>query len=381
MMKDRVLVFNGYYFPAKKYGGPATSIENMVEACSDAMDFFIIVVNHDFGATEKFTSIHEGWNDRGKAKVLYVDDDQFTVKNIVAWIDEIKPISIYLGGVLSIRNIRYIIAARRKKVKVIVPPRGEVLDNAVKRKQFKKMVFFAFLRLFDVYKHCYFHATSEAERNGVMKYLGVSSDHIILLPNIPKQITDGHTFEKTTGTLNAVYIARICKTKNLLEAIKSLSHVKGHVLYRIYGPMEDEQYWSECKAVMKTLPPTIKIEYMGALDSGLVGNVYRQSDCTVLPTVTENYGHSIAESLVAGCPCIIPQGTTPWDSIDLQAGFTYPLGNEACLAEIIQKMVDMDQKEYSELIQSTYAYARDRISSVSLIKDYMNMFRNQGETF
>ena len=214
-----------------------------------------------------------------------------------------------------------------------------------------------------------------------MKYLGVSADHIILLPNIPKQVMDGHIIEKTVGTLNAVYIARICKTKNLLEAISSLSHVKGHVHYRIYGPMEDEQYWSECEAAMKAVPSTVKIEYMGALDSNYVGDVYRQSDCTILPTVTENYGHSIAESLVAGCPCIIPQGTTPWDSIDLQAGFTYPLCNEIRLAEIIQKMVDMDQKEYSELIQSTYAYARERISSVSLIKDYENMFGNQGETF
>ena len=380
-MKDRVLVFNGYYFPAKNYGGPATSIENMVEACSDALEFFIIVVNHDFGATEKFTSIREGWNERGKAKVLYVDDDQFTVKNIAAWIDEVKPVSIYLGGVLSIRNIRYVLAAKRKKVKIIVPPRGEVLDNAVKRKRFKKLAFFSFLRLFDVYKHCYFHATSEAERNGIIKYLGVSANQIILLPNIPKQVAEGHIIEKTAGTLNAVYIARICKTKNLLEAIGSLTHVKGRVHYRIYGPMEDEQYWSECEAVIKTVPPTVNIEYMGALDSNLVGDVYRQSDCTILPTVTENYGHSIAESLVAGCPCIIPQGTTPWDSIDLQAGFTYPLGNETRLAEIIQKMVDMDQKEYSELIQSTYAYARDRISSVSLIKDYTKMFRNQGETF
>lgn len=37
--RKRVLIFNGYFIPAKNYGGPLTSCKNVIKTCSDEFDF------------------------------------------------------------------------------------------------------------------------------------------------------------------------------------------------------------------------------------------------------------------------------------------------------------------------------------------------------
>lgn len=373
-MKRRVIIFNGYYFPAQNYGGPSTSVENMIEACSEMLDFYLIVANHDFGNSKKFSGIKDGWNNYGKAKVKYVNDKDFTTKNIRAWIREVKPISIYLSGVLSFRNLRYILAARKEHIKVIIPPRGEVNDNAVKRKSYKKRPYFIFLRLIKAYDKCAFHATSKAEAEGLKKYLHIESSRIEILPNIPKKIIYGHIVEKKIGNLHAVFVARICKTKNLLEALRALKNINGNVVYDIYGPIEDEQYWRECQAVMAYLPRNVMVSYQGVAGVKDIKDIYIHSECIILPTITENYGHSIVEALVTGCPCIIPQETTPWDSINNYAGYTYKLGEIGKLQEAIQKIIDMDNDQYVNLVNNTYKFAEDNFISTNLVHRYIKLF-------
>ena len=53
----RILVFNDYYIPAVKCGGPVTSIRNAVMALSDEFEFYIEAANHDFGDNQPFLNI------------------------------------------------------------------------------------------------------------------------------------------------------------------------------------------------------------------------------------------------------------------------------------------------------------------------------------
>ena len=109
-----------------------------------------------------------------------------------------------------------------------------------------------------------------------------------------------------------------------------------------------------------------------------VRNIYFNCECNILPTVTENYGHSIVEALVAGCPCIIPQGTTPWDAINARAGYTYKLGDIEGLQEVIQKMIDMNNEEYKNLVENTYQFSKDNFVSENLVSGYIRLF-NEGD--
>lgn len=382
-MKSKILVFNGYYFPAKNYGGPATSVYNLIENCSDKLEFYLIVLNHDFGSKVAFSDISVGWNKQGNAQVMYVEDDDFTDANICRWIKEIEPDVIYLGGILALRNFKYLKAARKFKIPVIIPPRGEICDNALKIKAYKKCPYVFLLRLFRIYRHVYFHATADIETEGLIKYLKIKQSRIFQIPNITKPIRsyDQVEHEKKQGRLNAVFLARICKTKNLYEALLALNHVVGEVHFNIYGSIEDQDYWNQCQILIAKLPKNIHVNYYGVAAPTEVCDIFAVHDCFVFPTQTENFGHSIAEAMCTGCPCIIPKGTTPWDDLNGRAGETYPLGDVDALSNILQRYINMTDEAYNLIPKQVIDYVTEKSKNREIADQYIQMFCKVGNKY
>lgn len=372
-MKETILIFNGYYFPAQKYGGPATSIKNMVDACGDKYNFCIIVCNHDFGEKKIFKEIKEGWNEVGNAKVLYVKDEEFTIKNIKKWIVETKAKAIYLAGIYSIRNFKYINAANKYNVPIVVPPRGELNPNAIKRKGYKKIPFLFVLRTLGVYKNAYFHVTSNEEKKGVQKWLGIKREQIFLLPNLPATFVDA-SLHKKNEKFKVVSISRICKTKNILYSIKVVNQLKRETEFDIYGPMEDSEYWNKCLEEIKKAPEYIHIRYCGTLTSADVCPTFKKYDCFIFPTLTENYGHSIAESLMAGCPVVLSKGTTPWDDLNEVAGATISLNDEEAFAMSLENIAKLSKEEYEKLSEKCIEYVNKKTKYTKLKNQYMDLW-------
>lgn len=374
IVKKSILIFNGYYFPAKNYGGPSTSIKNLVNTCSDEFDFYIVVANHDFGKNEVFKNIQAGWNEVGKAKVLYVNDKEFTVKNIRKWIDETKASAIYLAGIYSLRNLKYIKAARDRNVSIVVPPRGELNPNAIRRKKYKKIPFLLFLRTLGSYKSVYFHATSEEEKRGIQKWFKIEPEKIFLLPNFPAHESEGEKSEKSER-LTIVSISRICKTKNLLYSIKIVNKLTCNAIFDIYGPIEDKEYWKECMEEIEKHPLNVEIRYCGAIEPNKVGKIFKKYDCFLFPTLTENYGHSIVEALVNGCPVLLGKGTTPWDSLHQKAGYVVDLENPKGFIEGLETIAKMSPKDYRDLANSCAKFINEKTKYQELKKEYQEFWR------
>ena len=68
-----------------------------------------------------------------------------------------------------------------------------------------------------------------------------------------------------------------------------------------------------------TLPPNVRVQYSGVVQRDDIPSILWESDCMVLPTAGENYGHVVAESLQAGCPVIITP-RTPWTAVIQNGG-------------------------------------------------------------
>ena len=130
---------------------------------------------------------------------------------------------------------------------------------------------------------------------------------------------------KRTGQLRPVFLSRISPMKNLLFALKVLQGVSGDVCFDIYGPVEDLAYWKQSEEIIETLPPTVKVRYMGMVNHEEVWDVFAQHDLLFLPTFGENFCHVIREALSAGCPVLISD-QTPWRSF---AGMWCGLGPTA----------------------------------------------------
>ena len=62
-MKQKVMIFTGYYLPGVKGGGPIQSIKNLVNNLSDIFDFYIVTSDRDLGDTEPYSNIKvDEWN-------------------------------------------------------------------------------------------------------------------------------------------------------------------------------------------------------------------------------------------------------------------------------------------------------------------------------
>lgn len=335
----KILIPTFGYYPGKEYGGPPVSTDNFCSLIEE--ECFIVTRNHDLKQTVPYEGIPCGeWVERSNCKVMYLSDKEYNYSSFDKIVTELNPSMIYLQSLYQPCVLPMLRVAKKHHIPTLLAPRGELCKGAF-RKKYKKVPYNALLRMCGLLKRVYFQSTSEEETQAIIKRLSVKKERVIFLSNIPS-MNKGSEIKgkKVPGKARFIYISRVIWIKNLLGAIRFLRGIKGEVEYDIYGPLEDQKYWEECKKAIELLPPNIKVSYKGLLDHDQVSSVFSQYDCFLLPTLSENFGHAIAESLLAGTPVIISD-QTPWTDINgTGAGRAIPLNDEEEFRSAIQEIVD-----------------------------------------
>jgi glycosyltransferase involved in cell wall biosynthesis len=375
-MSESILIFNRGYLPGTKFGGPVTSIQNFCDAFFRYYSIKVVACNHDFKSKEAYSNISQGWNSVGNAQVLYLRDEQCVYKNFLTIIEKEKPVLCYLSGTITSYfgfNDGIIKACKEKKVPIIIVPRGDICNNAIKIKQAKKLCAILYCKLMRVFQGIFFQATMDEEAINLKKYFNVNSNHIFEIPNIPTSIEPNLKRVKPQGTIKLVFLSRITAKKNLEDAIKSVNKSKSNLQLDIYGPIEDSTYWQMCQEHIKESPANVVIKYKGALDVNAAKTVFRNYDAFIFETLSENYGHVIVESLMCGCPVILTKNTTPWDDVNNRGGYVADIGEIEEFAQIIDNIANMKQAEYDELRAQTREYAVEKVDMQSLLEKYRKM--------
>lgn len=375
----KILIFNGYYYPSEKCGGPITSIENIVNACYQNFEFYLVCYNHDFGDSKEFDIETNKWIKVGNAHVMYVKDGylDFSKENMKKLFAELKPDLIWFSGVLTPNNkIVSVINARKMNIPVLFSPRGEVSADRIKLKAYKKVPYLNLLKIFGIYNNCYFHGTSDDEIEGIKKYFNPNDDHIFKIANIgiTKQ-EDVINPEKKKGELKVFFFSRIHEVKNLLFAIKCVNNCKSQIIFDIYGPIESTEYWNQCLEEISKSPSNVKINYKGMLEHNNMSMEIQSHNCFLFPTLNENYGHVIAESLANSRPVILSKGTTPWDDLNEKAGFVIDLEEEKNFSNKLDCLADLDQRDFNELIMSTKEYFSEKTGKDNAIAGHVDMIK------
>lgn len=374
-MKKRIAIFIGGYLPAKKYGGPVTSIANLVENLCDDFDFYIISNDHEFQETERLSGIKQGWNKVGNGKVLYLRESEYSYRRFTSILDKVKADMVYLSSVFYYQmNFPAICAANRLGIPIILAPRGELCEGAMKIGKTKKEIFLCIERALKIFKNTYFQATSEDEETAIKKYLKISNDKIFNLPNMACKVSLSSMKPKSDDCLRLVYISRLVRKKNVLFAIQQIKKCKTKIRFDIYGPIEDKEYWEECKYELADCPDNVIIEYRGAISPGESVSVFKKYNIFVFPTLSENYGHVIAEALAAGCHLIVSKGTTPWDDIHDHGGYALSLNDGDSWSKTIDFVSRMNEDDYLSFNQTLHKYVETKLLNDDLNNSYIDMF-------
>ena len=372
----KILIVMGGFFPGKKFGGPPASVDNFCSLMKEH-SCYIVTRNHDMGETESYASVTSGWNDRGNCNVLYLPDAQYNKTVFESVIKEIGPDLIYLQGLFQGCVIPCLMLAKKYNIKVLLAPRGELCAGAF-RKKYKKIPYILVARALSLLKKVHFQSTSDEETAAIKKYLKAQDDRVHFLTNIPSIPQNAFSRpSKKSGEGRFVFLSRIHPKKNLLKAIEFFSSAKGDIVFDIYGSIEDESYWKLCLEKAKALPSNVKVNYCGLIDHNDVHSVFSRYDAFLFPTMSENYGHVIAEALIVGCPVIVSD-QTPWNDMENNnAGFVSALSDEASFVKAIQHIVDLDSDSMSD---NAKIYAEKKMNLKSLKTGYETVLAELNKT-
>lgn len=385
MNKLKVLVFVDWFLPAYKAGGPITSMLALIQNLGNELDIVIVTGDRDISDTSSFKSI---LLDKGvinmnlKVKIYYLSKTFrrfFTIRQIIK---QEQPEVIYVNGVFSFWFSFFPVLIKRLNLisaKVIVCPRGMLGDTTVNVKKFKKELFFSFLRVLKLYKNITWHATNSDEKDAI-GFRFLLADDVYTIPNIPiVGQTSSAIIDKEIGNLSLLFYSRILPIKNLELVLRAIVDVNSayRVTLDIYGPIEDQNYWQKCSRIIMYSPPHIRVNYKGAVNAHVEQIDFASYHFMVLPTLHENYGHVIAESLSCGCPVIISENT-PWTNLESNtAGFSIDIADSRLWTQKIEKCAQMNAHEYASFKDGARKYFDFKTNIDSLRKNYLAMFEGK----
>ena len=379
MPKQKLLILIDWFTPGYKAGGPIRSTLNIAVSLKEQYEIFVLTTDTDHGEIKPLEGIKANeWTGifDSAIKVYYANKQLLKPKHLLEQIKAVNPDFIYLNHMWSPLFVLYPLWLKytgKISAKVILCPRGGMYESALKVKKYKKSPVLMLLNLIKIQNHITFHATNEREENAIKEFFPGSKR--IIAYNLPASSQlPFNSLHKEIGVVKCIFIARIVAIKNLLFLIKSLQQVTINVLLTIVGPNEDKDYWLTCQELIKKLPANVSVEYIGPKDNAALSEIMQKHHLFVLPTVGENFGHSIFEAFLSGRPVLISD-QTPWSNLEKkQIGWDLPLDNQAEFSKKIQQVGLWNQEEFNTFSMNAWHFAKNYIENPEVKKGYLKLF-------
>jgi glycosyltransferase involved in cell wall biosynthesis len=284
---------------------------------------------------------------------------------------------VHSHGLWRFPNIYAGQAARRRQIPHMVSPRGMLSPVALDFSTLSKRLFWAVAQGAIVQEAACVHATSATEYEEIRAF-GVARPIAIVpngvdMPSAPHTTRSAARVDERRRTL--LYLGRVHPKKGLdflLAAWVTVAPSFPSWSLRIVGPGELGHI-----AVLKR-----QIAAMGVprvvLDGPVYGDakweVYRSADLFALPTLNENFGLTVAESLACRRPVIVTKGA-PWSGVvGHRCGWWIDTGKQA-LAEALRIALATPDEELDAMGRRGEAWVREAFSWDSIGGQMADVYR------
>ena len=316
----RVLIYAPSFYPSVKAGGPARSVSNLARLVAKNDDVWVIASDRDVGETVPFDIASSGTVEIFGAAVRYVDMGSIwelakAIRQVSASrFDVVMLNSIWSVGGSFIPAVALLLGHPRAG-QVVLAPRGELEPGALALKSAKKRLAGRLVRAVYARVASGIAVTSDSEARNARSWFPELP--ILRTTNLPDPIDFGY-IEGEAGVVRLLFLGRVHTTKGLLELAEALHLVHSQVHLSVVGPIQDQRYWAQCCEALDGLPTNVTWEYLGQAARETLQEILWNSDLMATITRGENFGHTIAEALQAGCP-VLATDKTPWTEL-LRAG-------------------------------------------------------------
>lgn len=362
----KVSIIIDWFVPAFKAGGPIQSVKNLTEHLHDELDISIICSNRDLDRT--LLPVHaDQWLDKDKYKVFYTQRKFSGYKKIVPPFGSV----IYLNGIFSFHySLLPLLFLKGRK---IIAVRGMLDPGGLSQKSFKKKIYLGFWKLAGLHMKCEYQASSEIEKTNIQSALGKGTK-VWVVQNLPGITAYRELPRKNMHSIVLCTIALISPMKNHLLVLKSLLNCSAEVVYNIYGPIKDKNYWQLCTKIIEQLPSNIKVIYHGIIPAEMIPEVLAKCHVYIQPSRSENFSHSLYDALMTGRP-IVTSHFTQWNNLYSQyAGANVTIDDSAELTRAIEEFSAMEFDQLQVWSKFARNFASKAINIDAIKTQYINMF-------
>ena len=236
-------------------------------------------------------------------------------------------------------------ACRSSNCRLVVSPHGTMSPWAMKWHTGRKAFFWKLLQKPAIQNAACFHATAESEYNDI-RARGFKQP-VCIIP-IGIDIFPVQALKKASPR-HLLFLGRIHPVKGIDILLRAWSRVQSQFpdwTLDIAGPDEGGHL-----AEMQKLASSLNLErvaFLGPLYGEEKRRAYETASLFVLPSHSENFGMTVAESLAAGTPVIVTKGA-PWSQLDeKQAGWWIDIGEEP-LAACLRHALTLPQNRLEEM--------------------------------
>ena len=222
---------------------------------------------------------------------------------------------IHDHGLWLMPNIEAGRAARRAGKPFIFSPRGMLAPAALAFSRVKKRAFWALLQSPAIRGAACIHATSEGDYQEV-RVFGRAQPVAIIRNGVDIPEPFDEDSSPRSGRRVLLSLGRMHPKKGLDRLLRAWAKVETHHSdwwLRIVGPAE-ARHDEELRALAAGLG-LVRVSIEGPIYGDMKTATYRDADLFVLPTLNENFGLTVAESLAAGTPAISTIGA-PWSGLE-----------------------------------------------------------------
>ena len=360
--KTKILIAIDWYRPAHKAGGPITSIENLVDLLGDEphLEFYVVCGVFDYGEQQPLDVPQETWVTVGKAQVQYWHPKQLGWKQWMHIYQTLQPDIIHTQGLWSPKFsiLPLLVAQRYKRAKIVVSPRGMLTPQALKQKGAMKAGVSFVLKALSAYENVIFHSTNDQETEEIKLF--VNQANTLQMPNVPRNLgaaVEQIIRQKQPNELHWIFVGRISPEKNpllLLEALQLLEiSTKGYFI----GGCQSETYRQQFEEKIEALPKQHQVEYVGEKSLEEITEFLGEADVSINTSISENFGHAMAEALSAGVPIIVGPNT-PWQNLSEDKSGVVAEYSVQGFADAMRAMAALDyteQQAYQEGAKKRFA--------------------------
>ncbi|HCQ7773335.1 glycosyltransferase [Enterobacter kobei] len=353
----KILIVCDYFYPAFKAGGPVKSLVNIAKSFNKTHCITVLTYNHDI----------DGQIINESGVELFVNNvTVYYAKSILDFTKFYLKLSkavdiIYLNSFFSRRTTLPALVLKKSDAKILLAPRGELTIGALTFKPFKKKIYIKLFNFFARQEKIYFHFTSIEEKKESLTSLKQEFPSSVI-PNMHDTIPSYINKHKKEGEIHISFVSRISPKKNLKAVLLSLLNIgRGDIYLSIAGNVEDEKYWAECKLIINQLPPNVKVECLGGIKPAQVADLLKRSHLFFLPTLNENYGHAIVESMINSNVVLISD-QTPWSDVQRNGGYVAGYNDIDTFEKYITECMSFNEYQFNNKSRLVYNYALNALA-------------------